>query len=175
MAKLFSKVDVENFSAKISNWQHSRYCGKILTILFSMLHSQHQYRKFDLFYLWDICDNTKLANIYPHLRILLTMKLWYLQGGSPGLVVMGGDSCSKGREFESGHRILNGPFLHLFVVKIVMCVWKDENEWKKRPGLAHFFNFCSNMGGCYSSLDSSPLTNLRPCVWIPSSQHLCFI
>ena len=30
--------------------------------------------------------------------------------GSPGLVVMGGDSCSKGCEFESLHRILVGHF-----------------------------------------------------------------
>ena len=29
-------------------------------------------------------------------------------GGSPGLVVMGGNSCSKGREFEYRHRILDG-------------------------------------------------------------------
>ena len=34
-------------------------------------------------------------------------------------MVMGGHSCSKGREFESRHLILDG---HLFVVKIVMCV-----------------------------------------------------
>ena len=31
-------------------------------------------------------------------------------GGSPGLVVMGGDSCSKGREFDSRHSILDGHF-----------------------------------------------------------------
>ena len=41
-------------------------------------------------------------------------------GGSPGLVVMGRDSCSKGRGFESRHRILDGLFSHIFVVKIVM-------------------------------------------------------
>ena len=35
-----------------------------------------------------------------------------LLGGSPGLVVMGRDSRSEGREFESQH--------HIFVVKIVM-------------------------------------------------------
>ena len=38
------------------------------------------------------------------------------------LVVMGGDSCSKGREFESRFHILDGHFSHLFVVKIVMFV-----------------------------------------------------
>ena len=32
-------------------------------------------------------------------------------GWSPGLVVMGVDSCSKGREFESWHCILDG---HIF-------------------------------------------------------------
>ena len=46
--------------------------------------------------------------------------------GSPDLVVMGGGSCSKGRGFESRHRILDG---HLFVVKFVMMfVWKDRKE-----------------------------------------------
>ena len=34
----------------------------------------------------------------------------FLSGGSPGLVHMGGDSCSKGREFESQHCILDGDF-----------------------------------------------------------------
>ena len=41
-------------------------------------------------------------------------------GGSPGLVVMGGDSCSEGCGFESQHCILDGHFSHIFVVKIVM-------------------------------------------------------
>ena len=36
-------------------------------------------------------------------------------------MVMGRDSCSKGREFESRHYILDGHFSHLFVVKIEMC------------------------------------------------------
>ena len=35
-------------------------------------------------------------------------------GESPGLVVMGGDSCSKGRGFESGRHILDGHnFFHI--------------------------------------------------------------
>ena len=33
------------------------------------------------------------------------------RGGSPGLVIIGWDSCCKGREFESRHCILDG---HLF-------------------------------------------------------------
>ena len=39
---------------------------------------------------------------------------------SPGLVVMGGDSCFEGHGFESQHHILDGYFSHIFVVKIVM-------------------------------------------------------
>ena len=31
-----------------------------------------------------------------------------LLGGSPGLVLKGGDSCSEGHGFESGCRILDG-------------------------------------------------------------------
>ena len=34
------------------------------------------------------------------------------QGGSPGLVVMGDDSCLKGCGFKSRHRILDGHFSH---------------------------------------------------------------
>ena len=39
-------------------------------------------------------------------------------------MVMGGDARSKGREFESQCRILDGHdiFSHLIAVKIVMCV-----------------------------------------------------
>ena len=43
-------------------------------------------------------------------------------------MVMGGDSRPKGRGFESRYWILDGHFSHLFVVKIVMCVLKDENK-----------------------------------------------
>ena len=56
-------------------------------------------------------------------------------GGRPGLVVMGGDSCSKGHDFKSRHRILDGHFFtYPFVVKFVMCVWKDENKWERGQG-----------------------------------------
>ena len=60
---------------------------------------------------------------------------------SPGLVVMGRESRSEGRGFESRHYILDGHFSHIFVVKIVMIfVWKDQNQTKNRQGLAHFYN-----------------------------------
>ena len=63
------------------------------------------------------CDNLGVK-----LKALKRLGRISVLGGSPGLVVMGGDSCSKGREFESLHQILDGHFSHLFVVKLVMCV-----------------------------------------------------
>ena len=45
----------------------------------------------------------------------LSSKKAHSLGGSPGLVVMGGDSCSEGRGFESQRRKLDGDleiFLH---------------------------------------------------------------
>ena len=44
-------------------------------------------------------------------------------------MVMGGDSCFKGRKLESRHCILNGHFSHLFVVKIVVCVCERGRAW----------------------------------------------
>ena len=41
-------------------------------------------------------------------------------GRSPGLVVMGRDSCSKGLGFESWHHILDGHFSNTFAAKIEM-------------------------------------------------------
>ena len=52
------------------------------------------------------------------------IKLYWELGGSPGLLVIGGDSCSKGCGFESQPCIPDGHFSHLFVVKIVMFVSK---------------------------------------------------
>ena len=53
-------------------------------------------------------------------------------------MVKGGDSQSKGYEFESLHRIYwMDIFAHLFVLRIVMFVWKDEiNE--KETGVGSF-------------------------------------
>ena len=60
-----------------------------------------------------------------------------IKGGSPGLVVMGRDLRSKGRGFESRHRILDGHFSHLFVVKICNICLKRPKINEKRPGMAH--------------------------------------
>ena len=43
-------------------------------------------------------------------------------------MVMGGDSCSLGRKFESQHRILDGHFSHKFVAKIVCLKRQKINE-----------------------------------------------
>ena len=53
-------------------------------------------------------------------------------------MVMGDNSCSKGREFESRHRLLDGHFSHRFVVKIVLFE-KTENK-RKEAGVGPFFN-----------------------------------
>ena len=44
---------------------------------------------------------------------------------------MGGNSCTDGCGFESQHHILDGHFSHVFGVKIVMFVWKDEISGKE--------------------------------------------
>ena len=44
------------------------------------------------------------------------------------LIVVGGNSSSKGCGFETLHFTLDGHFSHLFVV---MFVWKDENKQKE--------------------------------------------
>ena len=60
--------------------------------------------------------------------------------GSLGLVVMGGASCTKGHGFESQHRIPDGHFSHLFVVRIVTFLSKDKNKQKEAEDgpLKHF-------------------------------------
>ena len=52
-------------------------------------------------------------------------KQYGLLTGSPGLVVLGEDSCSRGRGFEPQHRILDGHFLQELVLNDALFVWKD--------------------------------------------------
>ena len=63
-------------------------------------------------------------------------------------MVMGGDSCSEGRGFESQHNILDGHFSHTFAVKIVMFEKTKINEkdaedgpFFKKISLGYFLNF----------------------------------
>ena len=81
----------------------------------------------------NICDD----GMYLQLSVFSTeqdLKNVMSQGGSSGLVVMGGDSFSKGHGLNPGTVSWMDIFSHLFVVKIVMCVWKDENKWKRGRG-----------------------------------------
>ena len=71
--------------------------------------------------------------------------LWHFQSDivlkriSPDLVVMGGDSCSWGCEFESQYHKLDGSFSHLFVVQIVPTVFeKTANKQKSGQGWPNF-------------------------------------
>ena len=53
------------------------------------------------------------------------------EGGSTGLVVIGGDSCFKGRGFESWHHILDGHFFTYISCKIcneVCLKWPKIND-----------------------------------------------
>ena len=71
--------------------------------------------------------------------------LWHFQSDivlkriSPDLVVMGGDSCSWGCEFESQYHILDGSFSHLFVENKFLLMFKRPKINKKRTGMAHFY------------------------------------
>ena len=63
-----------------------------------------------------------------------------LKGGSPGQVVMGKDSRSEGRGFESQCHILDGHFSTLVCCKIVlMFVWEGSKINEKEAGMGHLF------------------------------------
>ena len=50
-------------------------------------------------------------------------------GGSPGLVVMGGDSRSKGRGFESWRRILDGhEIFHVDLLQKLYCLFEKDQK-----------------------------------------------
>ena len=61
-------------------------------------------------------------------------------GGSRGLVVRGGDSCSKGRQFESRHCILDGFFSHAYLLKDLQCVFEKTKINEKEAELASIKN-----------------------------------
>ena len=77
------------------------------------------------------------ANKYAGTQVESNKRLQKL-GRSSGQVVIGGDSCSKDREFESWHRILDGHFSHLFVVKL-NCVLEKMKINLKEAWVGPFF------------------------------------
>ena len=69
-------------------------------------------------------------------------------------MVVGGDSCSEGRGFESRHSILDGHFLHIFVVQICNVCLKRPKINKKEARVAPFFIFFKKQtfnSVCYGS------------------------
>ena len=75
----------------------------------------------------------------PSTRNHLKINRMAIEGGSLGLVVMGGDSRFEGHGFESQRHILDGYFFTLFFVKLYWCLFeKTKNKQKNRPGMAHF-------------------------------------
>ena len=60
-------------------------------------------------------------------------------GGSPGLVVMGDNSCSRGRGFESRHRLLDEHLFGFICCKIcIVSLKRPKIKQKKRQGLLVF-------------------------------------
>ena len=60
-------------------------------------------------------------------------------GGSPGLVVMGDDSCSKGVKFKSWPHILDGHFFTLICSKNCIVCLKRMKINEKEAGVGQFF------------------------------------
>ena len=58
-------------------------------------------------------------------------KIKLLKGRSPCLVVMGGDSCSEGRGFESQHYILDGNFLTFICCQTCNACLKRRKKQKE--------------------------------------------
>ena len=77
-----------------------------------------------------------------------TLKEMPKLGGSPGLVIMGRDSRSKGG-LNPGTIYWMDIFSHLFVVKICNVCLKRPKIKETRPGLAHFLKKkCRNVLFC---------------------------
>ena len=64
----------------------------------------------------------------------------FVMADSPGLVVMGDDSCLRGCGFESQRRILDGHFFALICCKNCIICLKRPKINKKRPRLAKFID-----------------------------------
>ena len=76
-------------------------------------------------------QNKALVNLFIDISFsVIGLKRQTQRKGSPGLVVMGGDSYSKGCGFESGYCILEGHFFtYVFVVKFILCLKKRGRGW----------------------------------------------
>ena len=64
--------------------------------------------------------DSNICQVHTHQASFKIVRNVALEGGSPGLVVMGGDSRSECCGFESQRLKLDGHCSHVFVVNIVM-------------------------------------------------------
>ena len=94
------------------------------------LSIQNEALKFDLKYCLTFAKEVAAA-----FRMLKQKRL--NAGGSPGLVVIGGDSCFKGRGFESQNHFLDGHFFTFIGCKNRLFENTKINE--KETGDAPFF------------------------------------
>ena len=70
-------------------------------------------------------------------------------GGSPGLVVMGSDSHSKGHGFKSQHHILDGHFFTYYCCKNCDVCLKRPKINEKEAGVGPFLK--KNLMDAFSS------------------------
>ena len=70
----------------------------------------------------------------------MEQKVQQEQQQSPGLVVIGGDSCYKGDGFESRHHILHGHFFTYICYKNCndVCLKKTKINEKGAEMVVHF-------------------------------------
>ena len=107
------------------------YCPFMLFSFSRCLYYTYLWLFIFFFYVPSLCCG-KQTNLTQNFTQSLGIK-----GGSPGLVVMGDDSCLRGRGFKSRRHIWTWYFSYLFLVKTVLFVWKDDNK-QKEAGIRPF-------------------------------------
>ena len=99
----------------------------------SIYLSTYWWLKKDIWYLRPSSDHLLARRSLPSKLIYIVSRIRKLFAHCPGLVVMGVDSRSKGRGFESRRWILDGhDVFHIHLL------WKLYCLFEKRPGLAQF-------------------------------------
>ena len=108
----------------------------------SQTHYMYIIQSFDYltsYYVSCLCSafiqtNCVCTNPPTNAQTKITQKFIFY-GGSPGIVVMGDDSCSRGRGFKYHHRILDRHFVTLISSMNCTFAWKDiENNRKRGRG-----------------------------------------
>ena len=90
---------------------------------------------------------SKLSHLNNAEKFLSADKHIRNEGRSPGLVAMGGDSCSKGCEFKSQHCRLVGHFSHTYLLKNLYCVFERMKINEKEAEVGPFLKKHIRNGG----------------------------